>query len=395
MVATCGQLQSRPMQNISSRILLVDDDPNNIRLLEGLLEPEGYITLTAFSGLEALATAKASSPDIILLDVMMPGMNGFEVCKQMREDPMLQTVPIIFLTALDDDRSRMKALELMGDDFLTKPIKTQLLLTKIASLLRLQQMRKQQVQQQVKERVRNQLSAAWDINQALSEKLRLFVPDQYLRRIAPEGVESIQLGNAKEEEISILFADIRGFTSISEFQSASETLNWLNALFSQMNACIMAHHGFIDKYLGDAVMAVFDRAGHHAQDALTAAVIMQQSLEEFNCDRQQYNLSQPIKIGIGIHSGKAVIGALGADSRLDSTVIGDVVNTAARLEKLTKSYDCGIIASETVISKLDLPEVFHLRLLDRVIPRGKQQAQDIYEVRGNVTQAIDPVRVLS
>ncbi|MFB2922495.1 MULTISPECIES: response regulator [Aerosakkonema] len=378
------------MQNSPPRILLVDDEPNNIRLLQALLQSEGYITLAASCGLEALEKIEQSPPDIVLLDVMMPDMNGFEVCKQLRADPKYQTLPIIFLTALDDDSSRLRGLELMGDDYLTKPIKSQLLLTKIASIWRLQQMRSQQIQQQVSEQLKAksklQLYAAWNINQALSEKLRLFVPDQYLRRIAPGGVESIQLGNAKEEEITILFCDIRGFTTISEFQPASETFNWLNAFFTQMNSCVIAHNGFIDKYLGDALMVVFDRPEHHAQDALNAALMMQESLNEFNDDRARYNLEQPIKIGIGIHSGKAVIGALGADSRLDSTVIGDVVNTAARLEELTKHYHCEIIVSEAAIAQLTQPELFHLRWIDRVIPRGKQQEQDIYEVLPIVTQ---------
>ena len=380
------------MPHKTPQILLVDDELANLFLLEELLQSEGYVTLAASSGVEALAIAQASLPDMILLDVMMPGMDGFEVCKQLRTDAKLQAIPVIFLTALDDDQSRLRGLELMGDDYLTKPINMPLLLAKITSILRLQQMRSQQVQQQisqeVKEKTKQQLSVAWDINQVLSEKLRLFVPDQFLSRIAPGGVESIQLGNAKEEELTVLFCDIRGFTSISESQSAHETFNWLNAFFTRMNDCITAQSGFIDKYLGDALMAVFDRVGHHAQDALTAALRMQESLKQFNCDRAQYNLAQPIYIGIGIHSGKGVIGALGADSRLDSTVIGDVVNTAARLEELTKHYGCPIIASQAAIAQLNQPELFDLRWIDRVVPRGKQQAQDLYEVLGTLNVGV-------
>jgi two-component system sensor histidine kinase ChiS len=311
---------------------------------------------------------------------MMPGMNGFEVCQKLREDSILKTIPIIFLTALDDDRSKLRSLEVMGDDFLTKPFKNSLLLTKIANILRLQEMRSQQVQQEIKEKTKRQLSAAWNINLALSEKLRLFVPDQFLRRIAPTGVESIQLGNSQEEEITVLFCDIRKFTAICESQSASETFQWLNVFFSQMNDCIIANHGFIDKYLGDALMVVFDRPETHPQDAVNGALMMQQKIVEFNSDRAKYNLEIPINIGIGIHAGKGIIGALGANSRIDSTVIGDVVNTAARLQELTKHYECGIIASESVISKLITSEDFEVRWIDRVVPRGKQQAQDIYEI---------------
>lgn len=392
------------MQNSPPCILLVDDEPVNLCLLEELLQPEGYQTLSASSGMEALAMAKASRPDMILLDVMMPEMDGFEVCKQLRADADLRTVPIIFLTALDDDLSKLRGLELMGDDYLTKPFKCQFLLTKIANVLRLQQLRSQQIQQQIthefKEKSKRQLSAAWNINQALSEKLRLFVPDQLLRRIAPNGVESIQLGNAIEEEITVLFCDIRGFTTISESQSASQTFNWLNVFFSLMNSCITANHGFIDKFLGDAIMAVFDREENHAIDALIAAVAMQQSLWKFNRDRADYNLEVPINIGIGIHTGKGIIGALGANSRIDSTVIGDVVNTAARLQELTKHYGCGIIASEAAIraiaqAELSQSDLFRLRWIDRVVPRGKQQAQDIYEVQVTATPPLDAARVVN
>jgi adenylate cyclase len=363
------------MQDKSPRILLVDDEPDNLYLLEELLKSQGYITLTANSGSAALAIARNELPDMILLDVMMPGLDGFEVCQQLRMDTRLQTVPVIFLTALRDDTSRMRGLQLMGDDYLTKPINNELLLTKMASLLRLQQMRSQQLQQQI-----NQVSAAGNINQILAEKLRLFVPEQFLQRIAPKGLESIQLGNVKEEEITVLFGDIRGFTGISESQSAGETFKWLNGFFTRMNACINANNGFIDKYLGDALMAIFD-GERQAQDALSAAVMMQQSVKEFNTNLVEYKLTQPLKIGIGIDTGIAAIGALGAEGRLDSTAIGDVVNTAARLQELTKHYGCGIIVSQAAIARLDRPELFYLRSLGSVVPRGKQQGQELYEVQ--------------
>ncbi|HAX77291.1 MAG TPA: adenylate/guanylate cyclase domain-containing response regulator [Cyanobacteria bacterium UBA11372] len=368
------------MQDNPPRILLVDDEPDNLYLLEELLNSQGYITLSACSGTQALAIARSELPDMILLDVMMPGLDGFEVCQQLRMDAQLQTVPVIFLTALRDDTSRMRGLELMGDDYLTKPINHKLLLTKIASLLRLQQMRSRSVPSQVNEQTKTQLSETGNINQILADKLRLFVPDQLLRRIAPKGLESIQLGNVKEEEITVLFCDIRGFTGISESQSAGETFKWLNGFFTRMNDCINANKGFIDKYLGDALMAIFDRAGQ-AQDALNAAVMMQQSVKEFNRNLVEYNLTQPIKIGIGIDTGIAAIGALGAEGRLDSTAIGDVVNTAARLQELTKHYGCGIIVSKATIARLDRPELFYLRSLGCVVPRGKQQGQELYEVQ--------------
>lgn len=407
--------------------MLVDDEPANLTLLEELLYLKGYATVSALSGDEALSLARASRPDLILLDIMMPDMDGFDVCDRLRNDKTLQTVPIIFLTALDDDISRLKGLEMMADDYLTKPFNSRLLLAKVENILQLSQMRSQavssQFNQQVKEQSKRQIAAAWEANEYLSEKFHLFVPEQLLGRIAPKGIESIQLGNVTEEELTILFCDIRGFTAIAESQAARETFEWLNAFFTKMNDCITSHSGFIDKYLGDAIMAVFDKPNSHAMDAIQAAVAMQESLQEFNINRHKYNLEFPVNIGTGINTGIGMIGTLGSDRRMDSTVIGDVVNTASRLENLTKIYGCQIIISESAIvharefingisqnsnskeslllkcdlevetpesiiatsgataAKGDLPSNnYYYRWIDRVTPRGKQQAIEIYEI---------------
>jgi two-component system sensor histidine kinase ChiS len=381
------------MSSTAPYILLVDDDANNLLLLEELLITEGYQTRSAQSGCEALSIACDMPPDLILLDVMMPDMDGFQVCHQLRTDPNLLVTPIIFLTALDDDESRLRGLELSGDDYLTKPIQTRLLLAKVANLLKLNQMRSHQselhLQQQFQDRLKQHMSDAWEASEALTEKFRLFVPEQFLERIAPGGVDSIQLGNATEAEMTVLFCDIREFTAIAENQEAIETFQWLNAFFQQMNDAITSHCGFIDKYLGDSILAVFDRASHHAEDALLAAITMRQTLIEFNQSRQQFNLSQPINIGIGVHTGTALIGTVGSDHRMDSTVIGDVVNTASRLEELTKVYGCQILASHAAIAQLNQAEQFHVRRIDRVMPRGKRQEIDLYEVLGTIAQPID------
>ncbi|MDJ1169917.1 MULTISPECIES: adenylate/guanylate cyclase domain-containing protein [Roseofilum] len=382
------------MQNPVQHILIVDDDPSNIFFLEELLDLEGYQIQTASSGEQALSLAAQMHPDLILLDIMMPGMDGYEVCRRLREDEVLQGVPIIFLTALDDDDSRLRALDLMGDDYITKPIDTELLLTKISSILRLSQLRQNKANQENKERNQKQLSAAWNINENLSEKFHLFVPEQYLRRIAPQGLDSIQLGNGTEEELTILFCDIRDFTQIAENQAAQQTFAWLNVFFTQMSEAISSHQGFIDKFLGDAIMAVFDRPHHHSSDALKAAVMMRQRLQEFNQNRQVLGLQEPIQIGIGLHTGVGIVGTLGGNNRMDSTVIGDVVNTAARIEGLTKVYGCPAIASKAVIDAIQQqypdPDYFLLRCIDFAIPRGKQQGIYLYEILGTKTQILDP-----
>lgn len=371
-------------------ILLVDDEPQNLYLMAELLDLEGYRTQSAESGAAALDLAQADCPALVLLDVMMPDMNGFEVCDRLRQDPALQTVPIIFLTALDDDESRLRGVEALGDDYLTKPIKTELVLKKIQAVLRLHQLRsaasqqtlaaQERLLQQTRDRYERQMSAVQKISETLSEKFHLFVPQQFLDRIAPCGVESIQVGNATESEMTVLFCDIRNFTHIVEFQQAKETFTWLNALFEEINTAITLHNGFVDKYLGDAVMAVFDHTDTHILDGVRAAVAICDRLQAFNQDRDRFPLAEPLRMGIGIHTGTGVIGTVGSNQRMDTTVVGDVVNTASRLEEMTKTYHCQMIASAPVIAGLPPNHPFQVQPLDEVIPRGKQTPLRIYEI---------------
>ncbi|OKH16857.1 response regulator [[Limnothrix rosea] IAM M-220] len=365
-------------------ILLVDDEPNNLFLLEELLAGEGYRTYAAKSGIEALAAVECELPDIILLDVMMPGMNGFEVCRHLRENDEYNAIPVIFLTALDDEESRLTGIEMMSDDYLTKPIRSELLLLKVRNILKLQKMRQQSFQK----KLQKQIDTAWNVSESLTEKFRLFVPDQFLQRIAPDGLDSIQVGNAREEELTILFCDIREFTTIAENQDPKQTFAWLNGFFEHMNEAIDRHHGFIDKFLGDAIMAVFDRTDHHGEDAIFAALMMEENLQLLNDTYQDALITKPIRMGVGIHTGLAVIGTVGASSRMDSTVIGDVVNTASRLEELTKTYGCNIIVSGQTRAHLtsELPVQWHL--LDQLKPRGKQQIIDLYEVTATAKKSL-------
>lgn len=375
---------------IKPYILLVDDEPQNLFLMQELLELEGYSVAVAMDGAEALTLAQTRLPDLILLDVMMPEMDGFEVCRRLRADATLSTVPVIFLTALDDDESRMQGVEALGDDYLTKPVKSALVLKKIEAVLRLHQLRMEstarslaaqsQQFQQASAYHERQLSAVQKISETLSEKFHLFVPQQFLSRIAPGGVESIQVGNATESDMTVLFCDIRDFTEIVEFQEAKATFEWLNALFEQINQAITQNRGFVDKYLGDAVMAVFDDPQHHCRDGLQAAVAICQQLQTFNATRDRFHLADPLRLGIGLHTGRGVIGTVGANERMDTTVVGDVVNTASRLEEMTKTYQCQVLTSGQVVQGLPADHPFQLRWVDDVAPRGKQTSLSLYEV---------------
>lgn len=210
-----------------------------------------------------------------------------------------------------------------------------------------------------------------------------FVPKQFLKRIAAKGLDNIELGKAESDTITILFSDIRTFTELSETLTPQELLNFLNAYLQRMNTPIHQNHGFVDKFIGDAIMALFDRPdgndAKEAQDGVNAAVEMQKSLIEYNQHRKNCGY-RPIATGTGIHSGPVVIGTVGSIDRMDSTVLGDSVNVASRLEGLTKIYDTDIIISGDTFGLLKNPGKYQYRELDWVRVKGKTTPLTIYEI---------------
>ncbi len=212
---------------------------------------------------------------------------------------------------------------------------------------------------------------------ATMNTFQLFVPPKFLERIAKEGVGNIKVGNATQETISILFSDIRNFTTMSEKMAPEEVFTFLNEYMEEMNICIKANDGFIDKFIGDAIMALFD--GKHADGAVHAAIDMNIRLREYNKKRLMKG-EKPIAIGCGVNTGSAIIGTLGSSDRMDGTVIGDCVNLASRLEGLTKMYGSTLLISSFTKNVLEHPENFLIREVDAVKVKGKDEIVTIYEV---------------
>lgn len=215
----------------------------------------------------------------------------------------------------------------------------------------------------------------------MADMFEKFVPKQFLRRIAREGIENIQLGKAEEDTISVLFADIRGFTTLSESLTPQELLNFLNACFTRLDKVIHDHNGFIDKFMGDGVMALFEPGdqGQSAREAVTAAIEMQNAIQLYNEHRASCGYA-PIAIGIGINTGSVIIGTVGSSERMDSTVLGDNVNVAARLQEMTKVFGVKILISEYTHDQLRDDPQFECRELGAVSVRGRQQPARLYEV---------------
>ncbi len=203
-----------------------------------------------------------------------------------------------------------------------------------------------------------------------------FVPREFLHLMGNDDIRTIVLGQQVERKMTILFADIRDFTALSESMSPQENFNFLNSYLVQMEPVITQHGGFIDKYIGDGIMALFPDS---PDAAMQCALAMLHKLDDYNAGRKRAGY-RPIKIGIGINTGVVILGTIGGAARMDVTVIGDAVNLAARLERLTKDYRVSILISEYTLYSLEQPAPWSIRFLDRTQVRGKQGTQTVYEV---------------
>ncbi len=210
---------------------------------------------------------------------------------------------------------------------------------------------------------------------ALTRSLERFVPTEFLQALGKPSITSVGIGDAVEREITILFADIRGFTSLAEKLSVQDTFAFLNQFLSQVEPAIRENGGFIDKYIGDAVMALFPESPKHAVDA---AIQIQQNILKLNHDRVTVGLSA-VDIGIGLHIGTVMLGTVGSENRMDTTVIGDPVNIAARLEEMTKNSSFNILASSQVVEELDHSKYSVNPVADGTI-RGRTGALSIFSV---------------
>lgn len=223
----------------------------------------------------------------------------------------------------------------------------------------------------------------------LTQTFQKFVPRQFVEHFAKHGSKTLELGHADEDEVAILFCDIRGFTGLSEQMRPQELMNFLNSYFLRMNAPIHQNQGFIDKFIGDAIMALFDHPGGTPQqkvnDALNAALDLRKALDIYNQHRHQSGYTA-INVGIGIHYGPVILGTVGSDDRMDTTVIGDSVNIAYRLEALSPVYDADIVVSAQVLDTLHRDSLLATRLLDWVRVKGRKAPVEIYEVLDHLSE---------
>jgi adenylate cyclase len=310
-----------------SKLLVVDDTPANVKLLADVLGAKGFTVTTAASGKEALEKIEASPPDLVLLDVMMPGMTGYEVCRRLRENPATATLPVVMVTALDPGQERVKGIEAGADDFLTKPINQPELLARVRSLLRVKELWDQvnELNRTLEQRVAEQVSQL----DRLGRLKRFFSPQLAELIVGGDADDPLK---SHRREITVVFLDLRGFTAFAETTEPEEVMGVLREYHAAMGHVILEHEGTLERFTGDGMMIFFNDpvpVPNPAERAIRMAVAMRERVRALNVG--WHKLGYDLDFGVGIAQGYATIGAIGFEGRLDYGAIGTVTNLAARL----------------------------------------------------------------
>jgi class 3 adenylate cyclase len=334
-------------------ILIVDDEPFNVDYLEQELDELNYQTVSAINGQDALDKVHAAKPDLILLDIMMPIMDGFTVLERLKADPATRDIPVIVISANNDLQSVVRGIKLGAEDYLPKPFEPTLLQARITASLEKKSLRDQQ-----------------------RKLLHTFASDAVAEQLMANG---FSLGG-KSIDATIMFTDIRSFTTYTEKYGAAEIIELLNDYFSAIFEAISKHNGVVNQIIGDGLMALFgtiSQNGNHREQAVRAALEMMDVLEAFNQKRAAMN-KPGIKIGIGIASGTVMAGYAGTQHRATYTCVGDTVNLAARIETYTKEAGTPILIDSFTYK--GLPDVFKTRPLGPVMFKGKTIPIEIHAV---------------
>ncbi len=339
-------------------ILLVDDEPINLQVLRHHLADSLYDITTALSGEEALAAMeKGKRFDMVLLDIMMPRMSGYELCQRIREKHLPSELPVIMITAKNQVKDLVEGLAFGANDYIAKPFSKQEFLARVKTHLNLSR-----------------------INAASGR----FVPHEFLRNLGHDTILDVKLGDEVEREVTVFFSDIRDYTSMSEGMSPKENFGFLNAYLGRVGPVIQENNGFINQFMGDGIMALFLKS---ADDAIKASIAMQHRLLAYNIERKTKR-RRGIRVGMGMHTGPLVMGIIGDRLQMDATVVSDSVNTASRMEGLTKYYGANILASEATLSALEDPLLFSHRYLGKIQVKGKKTAIGVYEFFDGETEAV-------
>ncbi len=340
--------------NTPAKILVVDDTPKNVKLLADLLTVKGYSVVTAESGREALAQLDAERPDLVLLDVVMPEMSGYEVCRKIRENAATTILPVVMVTALDPAEERIKGIEAGADDFLAKPINQAELLARVRSLLRIKQLHDQVEAQAVE-------LSDWNKNleQRVQEQVTQLERLGRLKRFfSPQLAELIVNGETDDPlkthrcELTVVYLDLRGFTAFAETAEPEEVMNVLHEYHAAMGKLINEYEGTLEHFAGDGMMIFFNDpvpVENAAEQAARMTLAMRERVKELTIKWRK--LGHDLDFGVGIAQGYTTIGAIGFEGRWEYGAIGSVPNLAARLCGEAKAGE--ILVSQRLLGSIE------------------------------------------
>lgn len=366
----------RLLRTMNGNILIVDDNETNRDVLTRRLNRLGHQVSAAGNGQQTLEMLRAKPYDLVLLDVMMPAPNGYQVLKEIKSDENLRDIPVIMISALDDIRNIGRCIELGAEDYLPKPFDLQILKARVGACLEKKRLREQEVKYL---RELRQLNEDLEIrNKFIRKTFGRYLSDEIVTTFL-ETPDGLKMGG-ETRNVTILMADLRGFSSLAEKLSPEQVVKLLNIFLGEMAEVIMEYEGLIDEFIGDAILAIFGAPLQRANDAARAvacAVSMQLAMNEVNDQFQRVGLPK-VAMGIGINTGEVIAGNIGSFKRTKYGVVGNHVNLTARIESYTVGGQI-LISEET---KKGCGDILRIDQQLSVTPKGVSAPMTIHEVGG-------------
>jgi class 3 adenylate cyclase/ActR/RegA family two-component response regulator len=367
-------------------IFLVDDNPSNLRAGKSALA-ENYSVYTVAGAARMFELLAEKKPSLILLDIDMPEMNGYEAIRRLKASPDTADIPVIFLTAKSDSGSELDGLSLGAVDYITKPFVPSLLLKRIEVHLLIENQKKVLLRQT--EILKNQRQRLDYYSKNLRKAFAAYLSDEVVQEIIADPA-LLHLGGLRKN-MTVIFTDIRKFTSIAAKLKPENLVGLLNRYFTGMSDILMGQRGIIDKYVGDAIVSFFGTPcfqPDHASRACASAILMKRKEREMNETFLREGISPlPLRSRIGINTGDMVVGNMGSERRLCYTVMGNEVNIASRLEAINKRFDSWILISESTRNAAG--DDFLCRRLGRVELEGIDKPVTVYELLNFTADAND------
>jgi class 3 adenylate cyclase len=360
----------------SFRVLVVDDDPDMAAFLARIITSESMLAEAVHDGDKALARVRAQAPDLVLLDVMLPGKSGFEVCERLKSDAATALIPVVLVTALEDRESRVRGIQAGADDFLSKPVNREELVARVKTLRRLHETRRE-----LEER---RLAAEVQRKEAIRKAFSRYVSPRIAESIIGElgSDDAPFMSRPHRAEVVALFADLRGFTRMSEAIEVHRVVEMLNEFFSILTEAAYQREGTIFNMAGDSLLVGFNvpfPQPDAAERAWRTAVDMISSFRPLGAAwRARHGVETGV--GIGICSGEAIIGNVGSPHFMSYTVIGNTINTAARLVQMAQA-DEALVAGAFYQSVRELVPEDRVQSRGAVALRGKSEATTVYSIR--------------